>query len=70
MRTNLKIFRIKQNLSQTEISDKIGCSRATYAAIESGARCGRSIFWNDLQTAFELPDSEMWQLMKNDTTKH
>ena len=66
MRTNLKIFRIKQHLSQTEISEKIGCSRATYAAIESGARCGRQTFWKDLQKAFRLPDAEMWELMKND----
>ena len=66
MRRNLKIFRIKQNLSQTEISDRIGCSRATYAAIESGSRCGRQTFWSDLQKAFELPDSEMWPLMTND----
>ena len=66
MRKNLKIFRIKQNLSQTEISDRIGCSRATYAAIESGSRCGRQTFWADLQKAFELPDSEMWPLMIND----
>lgn len=66
MRTNLKIFRIKQHLSQTEISEKIGYSRATYAAIESGARCGRQTFWRDLQRAFQLPDAEMWELMKND----
>lgn len=66
MRTNLKIFRIRNHLSQSEISDRIGCSRATYAAIENGARCGRQTFWNDLQTAFHLPDSAMWDLMKND----
>lgn len=66
MRTNLKIFRIKEHLSQTEISERIGCSRATYAAIESGKRCGRQTFWKDLQSAFNLPDSDMWQLMLND----
>ena len=66
MRTNLKVFRIKRHLSQEEISEKIGCSRATYCAIEYGVREGRKTFWNDLQKAFNLPDSEMWQLMKND----
>lgn len=66
MRTNLKIFRIKRHLSQGQISDLIGCSRATYAAIENGARCGRQTFWKDLQKAFALPDSEMWLLMKNE----
>jgi DNA-binding XRE family transcriptional regulator len=66
MRTQLKIFRIKQHLSQTEISERIGCSRATYAAIESGKRCGRQTFWKDMQKAFDLPDAAMWELMKND----
>ena len=66
MRTNLKIFRIRQHLSQTEISEKVGYSRATYAAIESGKRSGRQQFWKDFQKAFRLQDSEMWQLMKND----
>lgn len=66
MRTNLKIFRIKQHLSQFEISEKLGCSRATYAAIENGARCGRQSFWKELQKTFQLPDSDMWDLMKND----
>lgn len=71
MRRNLKIFRIKERLSQAEISERIGCSRATYAAIESGSRCGRMRFWHDLQSAFDLPDSEMWELMDDDdTTKH
>ena len=68
MRRNLKIFRIKERLSQAEISERIGCSRATYSAIESGYRCGRLRFWNDLQAAFDLPDSAMWELMDNDET--
>ena len=66
MRTNLKIFRIKQHLSQSEMAEKIGCNRATYAAIESGARNGKQSIWTKFQQAFELPDSEMWKLMKND----
>lgn len=66
MRINLKIFRIQQHLSQDEISKKIGCSRATYSAIESGARCGRQTFWKDLQKAFHLADEEMWKLMMDE----
>lgn len=66
MRTNLKVFRVKQHLSQAEISDKIGVSRNTYAAIESGIREGRDPFWKGLQEAFRIPDSEMWSLKRND----
>ena len=66
MRTNLKIYRIKQHLSQSEMAEKIGCNRATYAAIESGARNGKQSVWIAFQKAFNLPDTEMWMLMRND----
>lgn len=63
MRTNLKVFRVKHNLSQEEISEKIGCKRATYSAIECGKRNGQQNFWKKLQKAFSIPDAEMWDLM-------
>lgn len=66
IRTNLKVFRIKQQLSQTDIAAKIGCSRATYSAIENGARNGRTYFWNELQRAFDLQGAEVWELMQID----
>ena len=65
-RTNLKVFRVRKHLSQAEISDKIGCGRATYSAIENGTRNGRTYFWNELQRVFDLPNAEMWELMKNE----
>lgn len=66
MRHNLKVFRVKHNLTQHEISEKIGCTRSTYSAIESGKREGRRTFWRDLQAAFHVSDEEMWALMKNE----
>ena len=66
MRTNLKLFRVKRMLSQDEIAAKIGCTRATYSSIESGKRDGRLAFWNDLQKAFNIADSDMWALMRID----
>lgn len=65
-RTNLKLFRVKNKLSQAAISEKIGCQRATYSAIECGKRSGRKDFWNKLQQAFNVPEGEMWELMKLD----
>ena len=65
-RTNLKVFRVKLKLSQEQIAEKIGCRRATYAAIESGKRNGRQSFWVELQKAFNIPDDELWGLMKRD----
>jgi len=66
MRTNLKLFRVKKKMSQDEFADRIGCTRATYSSIESGKRDGRFTFWNDLQSAFKIPDADMWALCKND----
>lgn len=65
-RTNLKLFRVKNKLSQEEMSAKIGYTRATYAAIESGRRSGHRAFWEDLQRAFDIPNAAMWELMKTD----
>lgn len=66
MRKNLKIFRIERDLTQAQIAEKIGCRRATYAAIEKGVREGRRAFWNDLQAAFNIDSDAMWDLMRND----
>lgn len=66
MRTNLKLFRVKMMLSQDEIAEKIGCTRATYSSIESGKRDGRLAFWNDLQKAFGIADADMWALLRID----
>lgn len=64
-RTNLKVFRVKQKLSQAGMAEKIGCNRGTYAAIEKGSRNGRvGGFWNDLQKAF--PSADIGELMKVD----
>ena len=35
IRTNLKIFRVKQHLTTEEMAKRIGCIRPTYSAIEN-----------------------------------
>lgn len=66
MRKNLKLFRANKFLSQQEMADRIGVTRSTYSSIESGKREGRKTFWKFLQVAFNIPDEEMYGLMKND----
>lgn len=67
-RTNLKIFRIKQHLTQADLAAVIGCNRSTYAAIEKGTRNGSvGGFWNKLQKAF--PTENIGELMKVDEDK-
>lgn len=64
MRKNLYIFRHSKTLSQGEIAKIIGCSRATYSAIETGARMGSMRFWRKLQLAFHIPDADIGALMR------
>jgi len=66
MRKNLKIFRVQNDLSQQEMSERIGVTRATYSAVEKGIREGRRTFWSKLQQAFNIPDGEMWALQKDE----
>lgn len=66
VRTNLKVLRVRHNLSQQEMAERLGCTRATYAAIEVGQRNGSHRFWTAVQDKFMIPDCEMWELMKVD----
>lgn len=66
MRNGLYLFRHSLRLSQREMADKIGCNRATYAAIEIGKRDGRMTFWNNLKKAFNVSDEEIGGLMRVD----
>lgn len=61
-RQNLYMFRCSKRLSQNGISEKIGCTRATYSNIEIGKRNGRASFWDKLQKAFDLTPSELEKL--------
>ena len=65
MRTELKVLRIKSNLTQKELAEKLGVSYPTYNLIEQGKRKGSTEFWANLQKAFNLTDAEMWQLYAN-----
>lgn len=64
VRRNLKVFRIKSGLTQAEFAAKIGVSLSTYNAVESGKRPCSNRFMDKLQTAFDIPDREMWKLAK------
>lgn len=66
MRTELLVFRKRHKLSQEQIAAKIGCSRISYASIENGKRKGSQEFWLAFQEAFNVPDQDMWGLMKRD----
>lgn len=66
MRTELKKFRVGLHLNQSEIAEKLGVCRSTYAFVEQGTRSGNHAFWGNLQRVFDVPDEQMWKLQKLD----
>ncbi len=69
MRTRLKQFRVGLHLTQAEFAAKIGVCRATYSFIERGIRSGTNEFWANIQRVFDVPDEEMYVLMKLDESE-
>lgn len=69
MRNGLYMFRHGKKLSQREIAEIIGCSRATYSAIETGARNGTMSFWRKFQAVFDIPDEKLGGLMRIEETE-
>ena len=65
MRTDLKVLRVKNKLTQQQLANKLGVSVVTYNLIEQGKRNGSKDFWAKLQKLFKLADGELWQLYIN-----
>ena len=65
MRTNLKLLRVKHNMTQDEFAETVGVSRTTYAGVEQGNNNGTRRFWENVQNEYGIQDSAMWELMKN-----
>lgn len=63
-RHNLYMFRCNNKLTMGEMAARTGVSRTTYSNIEKGLRDGSQAFWNNLQHEFNVPDTEMYSLMK------
>lgn len=69
MRQKLKLFRVKQNLTQQQIAEKTGVSYATYNLIENGGRRGSQEFWETLQDTYKIDDGEIWRMQKTTIKK-
>lgn len=63
-RTNLKLLRVKNKMTQAEFAALIGCGRLAYMSIEKGKSAGRNIFWTSLQRVF--PHENIEELKKVD----
>lgn len=64
-RTELKVLRIKNNLTQMAMAEKLGVGLTTYHFVESGKCNGSMAFWVNLQKVFKLDDGTIWKLQKN-----
>lgn len=64
--TNLQLFTLRKaaGLSQIETAQKLGIPVNLYAAIERGESNGKTAVWDRIQKLFEVPDENMWQLIK------
>lgn len=72
MRLKMKLFRVKKKLSQVEFAKKIGCSSNHYAKFERGDVDGSVKFIRAIQTAFDIPNADIMELIENeqDETKN
>lgn len=64
MRKDLLIFRVAHGLSQERFAELIGFHRMTYADVENGKREPSLKFVTAISTAFEMPLSEVVEMMK------
>lgn len=65
-RTELKLFRIRQKMTQEQAAEKLEYSRGHYARFESGEADMTLRFLNALQTAFGISLEEAKELAKRD----
>ena len=63
MRMGLKLFRVSKNLTQEEMAEKAGVTRAVYSNIERARNDGSPKFWETLQKAFDIQDEHMYALI-------
>lgn len=65
-RTNLKVFRVSNRLTQAEFAARCGIGREAYLRVENGTSNGLPRFWENLRVAFDLRESELKELKKRD----
>lgn len=63
----LYMLRCDNRLTQAEMAARIGVSLRGYQNVEWGERGGSADFWAAVQREFNVPDSEMYSLMKLDS---
>lgn len=63
MNKELKILRVKNELTQEQMAKKLGLSHPNYQMIESGKRKGKISFWKKVYETFEVSAEEIVKIM-------
>lgn len=63
--TKLKYLRLKNGLTLTAMSRKIGIEIGAYSMIESRKRIGSIDTFFKIQEAFDLSDAETWEIVRD-----
>lgn len=63
-RQALRLLRVKYDLTQEQMAERLGVDRGTYANIELGKRRGSIEFWETVQKEFNIPDADMYALQR------
>lgn len=63
---NLKLFMLRKERGWDQITaaNAIGVHVNAYAKIEQGKSRGKVDVWNKIQQVYNIPDEEMWQIIK------
>lgn len=64
---NLRLFNLrkKKNLTQVQAAQRAGIPINVYQRIEEGKNKGKIDTWDRIQEFYEVPDEEMWKVIKN-----
>lgn len=66
MQYKFKEFRENLGITQLEMSKSINYSLAYIKKIEAGERRGSIAFWKQIQEVYNVDNSKIWRLVKND----
>lgn len=64
---NLRLFNLRKqkNLTQIQAAEQLGIPINVYQRIEQGKNKGKIDAWDKIQDFYEIPDEEMWKVVKN-----
>lgn len=57
-------LRVSKRWSQVTAAEQLGIPLASYKLIEQGKQEGKPRTWLKIQKAYNVPDADMWELIK------